>query len=85
MAFALMHLGVWSCPGQDNLLNSKLNVRMGKKGDLAHSSPLQRHSDGRVRIWRKQNENMDPSCLVTTVQAGGGVMRFLGNAHFRPL
>uniref|UniRef100_A0AAY5KDC6 Transposase Tc1-like domain-containing protein n=1 Tax=Esox lucius TaxID=8010 RepID=A0AAY5KDC6_ESOLU len=26
----------------------------------------------RVRIWRKQNENMDPSCLVTTVQAGGG-------------
>jgi len=31
-------------------------------------------SDGRVRIWHKQNENMDPSCLVTTVQAGGGVM-----------
>jgi len=30
------------------------------------------HSDGRVRIWHKQNENMDPSCLVTTVQAGGG-------------
>jgi len=27
------------------------------------------------RIWRKQNEIMDPSCLVTTVQAGGvGVM-----------
>uniref|UniRef100_A0A8C9XVY9 Uncharacterized protein n=1 Tax=Sander lucioperca TaxID=283035 RepID=A0A8C9XVY9_SANLU len=25
-----------------------------------------------VRIWRKQNENMDPSCLVTTGQAGGG-------------
>uniref|UniRef100_A0AAY5L012 Transposase Tc1-like domain-containing protein n=1 Tax=Esox lucius TaxID=8010 RepID=A0AAY5L012_ESOLU len=24
------------------------------------------------RIWCKQNENMDPSCLVTTVQAGGG-------------
>jgi len=33
---------------------------------------LLRHSDGRVRIWRKQNENMDPSCLVTIVQAGGG-------------
>jgi len=30
------------------------------------------HSDGRVRIWRKQNKNMDPSCLVTTMQAGGG-------------
>jgi len=25
-----------------------------------------------VRIWPKPNENMDPSCLVTTVQAGGG-------------
>jgi len=33
---------------------------------------LLRLSDGRVRIWRKQNENMEPSCLVTTVQAGGG-------------
>jgi len=28
-----------------------------------------------VRIWHEQNENMDPSCLVTTVHAsGGGVM-----------
>jgi len=33
MAVALMHLGCG--PGQDNLLNSKLNVRMGKKGDLS--------------------------------------------------
>jgi len=23
-------------------------------------------------MWRKQNENMNLSCLVTTVQAGGG-------------
>ncbi len=30
------------------------------------------HSDGRVRIWRKEHESMDPSCLVSTVQAGGG-------------
>jgi len=48
---------------------------------------LLRHSEGRVRIWRKQNENMDPSCLVKTVQAAGGLtvwgMFFL--AHFRPL
>jgi len=36
---------------------------------------LLRHSDGRVKIWRKQNKNMDPSCLVTIVQAAaGGVM-----------
>ncbi len=33
------------------------------------------HSDGRVRIWCKEHESMDPSCLVSTVQAaGGGVM-----------
>ncbi len=45
---------------------------------------LLRHSDGRVRIWHKENESMDPSCLVSTVQAGGGVGDiFL--AHFVPL
>ncbi len=33
---------------------------------------LLRHSDGRVRIWHKDHESMDPSCLVSTVQAGGG-------------
>ncbi len=31
------------------------------------------HSDGRVRIWRKEHESMDPSCLVSMVQAGGVV------------
>ncbi len=35
---------------------------------------LLRHSDGRVRIWRKEHESMDPSCLVSMVQTGGGVM-----------
>ncbi len=35
---------------------------------------LLQHSDSRVRIWRKEHESMDPSCLVSTVQAGGGVM-----------
>ncbi len=34
---------------------------------------LLQHSDGRVRIWCKEHESMDPSCLVSTVQAGGGV------------
>ncbi len=33
---------------------------------------LLRHSDGMVRIWRKEHERMDPSCLVSTVHAGGG-------------
>ncbi len=36
---------------------------------------LLRHSDDRVRIWHKEHETMDPSCLVSTVQAtGGGAM-----------
>ncbi len=36
---------------------------------------LLRHSDGRVRIWQKEHESMDPSCLVSIAQAGaGGVM-----------
>ncbi len=33
---------------------------------------LLRHSDGRVRIWCKEHEIMDPSCPVSMVQAGGG-------------
>ncbi len=42
---------------------------------LKESQFLQRPSDGRVRIWHKEHESMDPSCLVSTVQAaGGGVM-----------
>ncbi len=35
---------------------------------------LLRHSDGRVRIFHKEHESMDPSCLVSMVRAGGGVM-----------
>ncbi len=33
---------------------------------------LLRHSDGRVRIWCKKHECIDPSCLVSMVQAAGG-------------
>ena len=29
-----------------------------------------------VRIWPQQHDSMDPSCLVSTVQAAGGVMVF---------
>ncbi len=35
---------------------------------------LLQHSDGRVRILCKEHESMDPSCFVSTVQAGDGVM-----------
>ncbi len=35
---------------------------------------LLQHSDGRVRIWHKAHESMDPSCLVSMVQTVGGVM-----------
>ncbi len=45
------------------------------------------HSEVRVRIWRKRHESMDPSCLVSTVQAGGGgvMVRDIFLAHFGPL
>jgi len=39
---------------------------------------LLRHSDGRVRIWRKEHESMDPPCLVSTVQAAGGGLMVWG-------
>ncbi len=39
---------------------------------------LLRHSDGWVRIWRKEHESMDPSYLVLTVQAGGGGVMLWG-------
>ncbi len=40
---------------------------------------LLRDTDGRVRIWRKEHESVDPSCLVSTVQTGGGgVMVWVG-------
>lgn len=29
------------------------------------------HPDGRVRIWCKQHERMDPSCLLSAVQPAG--------------
>ncbi len=39
---------------------------------------LLRHSGVRVRIWRKEHESMDPSCLVSMVQAGGGGVKVWG-------
>ncbi len=35
---------------------------------------LLQHSDGRFQILHKEHESMDPSCLVSMVQAVGGVM-----------
>ncbi len=47
--------------------------KIGKKVAWSDESRfLLRHSDGRVRIWRTEHESMDPSCLVSTVQVGGG-------------
>ncbi len=45
-------------------------------------------SDGRVIIWCKEHESMDPSCLVSMVQAGGDGVMVWGDiflAHFGPL
>ncbi len=49
------------------------------------SQILLRHSDGRVRIWRKEHESIDPSCLVSTAQAGGGCVMAWGMFSWHPL
>nr|KAF6324887.1 hypothetical protein mMyoMyo1_008338 [Myotis myotis] len=36
------------------------------------------HADGRVRIWRKQHESMQPTCMSTTLQADGGSVMVWG-------
>ncbi len=55
--------------------HQKMTIEDWKNVAWSESEFLLRHSDGRVRIWRKEHESMDPSCLVSTVQvAGGGVM-----------
>ncbi len=46
---------------------------------------LLQHSDGRVRIWRKDHESMDPSCLVSIVQAGGGGVMVWGIFYWHTL
>ncbi len=46
---------------------------------------LLRHSVGRVRIWCKEHESMDPSCLVSTIQAGGGGLMVWGIVSWHTL
>ncbi len=41
---------------------------------LTESQFLLQNSDGRVRIWHKEHESMDPSCLVSTVSDGGVIV-----------
>ncbi len=42
---------------------------------------LLRQSDGRVRIWRKEHESMDPSYLFSTVPAGGVMVWWIFSWH----
>ncbi len=46
---------------------------------------LLQHSDGRVRIYHKEHESMDPSCLISTVQAGGGSVMVWGIFYWHTL
>ncbi|XDV46894.1 hypothetical protein PO909_016698 [Leuciscus waleckii] len=63
-----------SC-GRKCLVDARGQRRMGRLIQADRRATLTEITTRyKVRIWRKQNENMDPSCLVTTVQAGGGVM-----------
>nr|KAF6330375.1 hypothetical protein mMyoMyo1_012365 [Myotis myotis] len=36
------------------------------------------HADSRVRIWQKQHESMHPTCMSTSLQAGGGSVMVWG-------
>ncbi len=69
--------------------NQNLTMKIGKNVAWSDESRfLLRHSDGRVIIWRKEHESMDPSCLVSTVQAGGCGVMVWGDiflVHFGPL
>ncbi len=76
----------WSTAAEDHTGCRSCQLRTGNGGYNSHrltkivsrnreeSRFLLQHSDGRVRIWRKEHESMDPSCLVSTDQAGGGVV-----------
>ncbi len=82
----LKHWSRWSTAAEDHTGCRSCQLRTGNGGYNSHrltkivsrnreeSRFLLQHSDVRVRIWRKEHESMDPSCLVSTVQAGGGVM-----------
>ncbi len=45
---------------------------------------LLRHSVGRVRIWRKEHESMNSSCLASTVQTGGAMVLGIFSWHTLP-
>ncbi len=63
---------------EDDFLKFKPSIRMGKKGDLSDFERgmvvCARRAGLSIWIWicHKVHESMDPSCLVSTVQAGGG-------------
>ncbi len=62
-------------------LHRLTKIRQQKIGFVTWTDDSQfllRHSDGRVRMWRKEHESMDPSCLVSTVQAADGGVMVLG-------
>lgn len=76
-----LRTGKWAYNSQPPQLDAR---RLAKRFPGLSSLKYQlRHSDGRVRIWRKQHESMYPSCLVSTLQAAaGGVMGGIFLAHF---
>ncbi len=56
----------------------KLELKLDNRRLAKWCRFLLQHSDGRVRIWCKKHESMDPSCLVSTVQAAGGCVKVWG-------
>jgi len=57
-------------------INIYIHTHLGTTGKNAHNANLLRQfrwkSQNLSEYVSKHNESMDPSCIVTTVQAGGG-------------
>lgn len=68
-------------PVQNRILRLRLSEftkkrpeKIGKVSSGLISQFLLPHSDGRIKLWWERHESMDPSWLLSTIQAGVGLI-----------